>query len=115
MDLVKSLDSFSSWVLKASSIRFRAQPDSIDSIIRQAAKSKRKIYLRYSKSGKRRGGGVYLVAPYSFRQKPSGTVLFAYDFGDRKTKSFLLSNITGVSLTDNKFRAKWSVEIGDDA
>lgn len=80
-----------------------------------AAKKKRKCLVRYKKSRKRGGGTYeYYVAPYSFRTKPGGEVLFAYDLVDGHIKSFFRENVTGVHVTDNRFVPKWDIEIGTE-
>jgi hypothetical protein len=79
--------------------------------LEDAATNKKKCFIRYKKRGRGAGSGEYLVAPYSFRQKPGGEVLFAYDVVSGKTKSFFRDGITGVHVTDSGFRPKWDVEI----
>lgn len=75
-----------------------------------AAKKKRKCLLRYKKR-KRGGTKEYLVAPYSFRDKPGGEVLFAYDFLSGRIKSFFKDGVTGVHMLSNRFRPRWDVEL----
>jgi predicted DNA-binding transcriptional regulator YafY len=80
-----------------------------------AADRRRKCFLRYKKL-KKDGGGTfeYYVAPYSFRNKPGGEVLFAYDFIDGHIKSFFKDRVTGVHVTKNRFVPKWDVEVGSE-
>jgi len=86
-------------------------------VLEEAAKDRRKCFIRYKKRGthKKKGRrderGTYLVAPYSFRNKPGGEVLFAYDFGSRRIKSFFKDGVTGVHVSQRRFRPKWDVEI----
>jgi len=79
----------------------------------EAARRRRKCFLRYKKL-KKNGGGTfeYYVAPYSFRSKPGGEVLFAYDFVDGHVKSFFRERVTGIHVTKNRFVPKWDVEVG---
>jgi predicted DNA-binding transcriptional regulator YafY len=81
--------------------------------LERAAREKRKCMIRYKKRRKYGGGtSEYYVAPYSLRNKPGGPVLFAYDYVDGRIKSFFRDSITGVHVTNRKFRPKWEVEIG---
>jgi len=112
--IIKSLESFSEFVEKS---RIRVRRFKVKhkwEELKEAAKRKRKCIIRYKKRNKRAGAGEYLVAPYSFRNKPGGEVLFAYDFSDGHIKSFFRDNVTGVFMTDRRFVPKWGVEIGDE-
>jgi len=81
--------------------------------LEQAARERRKCMIRYKKRRKYGGGtSEYYVAPYSLRDKPGGPVLFAYDYVDGRIKSFFRDGVTGVHVTDRKFRPKWGVEVG---
>jgi predicted DNA-binding transcriptional regulator YafY len=85
--------------------------------LQNAAQRHRKCRIRYRKRNKRGGGeSEYFVAPYSFRNKPGGEVLFAYDFVEGRIKSFFRSGVTGVHVTERRFQPKWDVELslGDD-
>ena len=82
-------------------------------MLHQAATEKRKCVIRYSSKKKGKKKNEYVIAPYSFRSKPGGEVLFAYDFRDGRIKSFFKDSITGVKITNRKFRPKWDVEIGN--
>ena len=83
--------------------------------LEDAASRRRKCFLRYKKL-KKNGGGTfeYYIAPYSFRNKPGGEVLFAYDFVDGHIKSFFKERVTGVHVTGNRFVPKWDVEVGSE-
>lgn len=81
--------------------------------LHRAADQRRKVVLRYSKRGNKRGGGEYLVAPYSIRDRGGSSYLYAYDFKERRTKSFKIDNITGVLVTPKRFNPKWNVELSD--
>ncbi len=83
--------------------------------LEEAAGRRRKCFLRYKKLQKNGGGTAeYYVAPYSFRNKPGGEVLFAYDFVDSHVKSFFRERVTGVHVTEKRFVSKWGVEMGSE-
>jgi len=115
LDLViKSLESFSEFVEKSKVRVRRFKVKNKWDALKEAAKRKRKCIIRYKKKNKRAGNGEYLVAPYSFRNKPGGEVLFAHDFADGHIKSFFRDNVTGVFITNRRFIPKWDVEIGEE-
>lgn len=113
-EVVKALNVFSQTVVEKGRVRpkRRYRVKTLWEELKQAAAEKRKCMIRYKKR-KKYGGGTheYFVAPYSLRDKPGGPVLFAYDFVDGKIKSFFGDGITGVQMTDRKFRPKWEVEL----
>ena len=107
------LQLFSEFVLEKGRVRKkpRYKIKNMWEVLENAARKRRKCFIRYKKQRKR-GGGVYeyYVAPYSFRNKPGGEVLFAYDLVDGHVKSFFRERVMGVHATDQKFRPKWDVE-----
>lgn len=83
--------------------------------IREAALRGVQIVMHYTKetTGETK---KYIVAPYSWRYRrlKSGLrkMLFAWDMEEDKIKSFVLSNIRNVALTDRKYVPRFLVEIG---
>lgn len=113
----QSLYQFSSLVVEKGRVRKkpRFKIKHMWGALEDAATRRKKCLLRYKKQ-KKDGGGTreYFIAPYSFRNKPGGEVLFAYDFADGHIKSFFRHQVTGVHVTDRTFRPKWDVEIGEE-
>jgi len=113
-NLFVSLYRFSEFVVEKGRVRKkpRYKIKHMWEALEDAAARKRKCFLRYKKQ-KKRGGGTYeyYVAPYSFRNKPGGEVLFAYDLVDGHIKSFFRDRVTGIHVTNNRFVPKWDVEL----
>jgi len=117
-EVVKALSAFSETVVEKGRVRRkkRYRVKTMWEELEQAAKEKRKCMIRYKKRRKYGGGtSEYYVAPYSFRNKPGGPVLFAYDYIDGRIKSFFRDSVTGVRVTDRKFRPKWDLELSQEA
>lgn len=73
-------------------------------IIRKAARNQVLIYLLYN--------GVFrYVEPYSFRQGKEGLLFFGHDLARNDTRSYYISRMEEVSLTDIPFSPRWYIEI----
>jgi len=83
--------------------------------IKEAALRRRQVIITYTKTTTNETF-KYVVAPYSYRYRRLKVglrkMLYAYDMRDRHIKSFAISNIKNVVLTDRKYpRKPWPVEI----
>lgn len=98
--IVKSLWDFDAWLWKT---RPYFQQD-VPSVLARAATQHKKVIIRYK-------GKTYRVAPYSYRRLKRGDALYAYDFQDRRIKSFYVGGVEGVWVQRKTFRPKWEVEL----
>jgi len=82
--------------------------------IREGALRRRQIIITYTKTTDNTTN-KYQCNPYSYRYRRlkigRRKMLYAWDVEDKHIKSFALSNIRNVALTDRRFVPKWRVEI----
>jgi len=81
--------------------------------ISDAAKSKNVVRIRYKK--KNGNVGTYLIEPYSYRNYPSGNMLFGYDIEADKIKMFNTARLNSVVVLDKKYNPRYDVEIEKSA
>jgi len=79
-------------------------------VVAEAARNTQTLTLSYPDKG---DGPVRdrTVEPYSYREKPNGTVLFAFDQEAGSIKAFRLDRIAGVQPTGMTFEPRYTVEI----
>lgn len=79
--------------------------------IAEAARGRFQIRMTYPEHGV--GGATErMVEPYSYREKPNGTLFFGYDLGAGSIKGFRLDRIESVEVTQEPYEAeRWTVEI----
>lgn len=53
-----------------------------------------------------------LVEVYSYREKSTGTLLYAYCYKDNKIESFRVDRIEDAKATETPFQPRWPIEIG---
>jgi len=99
-DVVKELFGFEDWLWKTRQYFRQNVPEALA----RAATQRLKVIIRYK-------GKTYRVAPYSYRKLKRGDALYAYDFRDRRIKSFYVRDIDGVWVQRKKYRPKWEVEL----
>jgi predicted DNA-binding transcriptional regulator YafY len=112
ISIIDFLKDFSEFVLEKGRVRrHRFRTDVYDALV-EAAEAKRKCLIRYKKK-KHRGGGTfeYYVAPYSIMWRGDIEMLYAYDFMTGHIKSFHLDGVTGVEITERRFRPKWEISV----
>lgn len=80
------------------------QEASAVAIIRKAAKHRLLVYMNYD-------GQWRQVEPYSFRHGKEGTLFFGHDLLRNNTRSYYVSKIEEVRMTDIPYNPRWYVEI----